>query len=32
MLVKLVIYLLNNSFGNDNIIEKPTLKDKYLNS
>lgn len=27
MLIKLVISLLNNSFGNDDIIEKPKLKD-----
>lgn len=32
MLIKLVISLLTNSFGNDDIIEKPILKDKYLNS
>lgn len=29
MLIKLVISLLNNSFGNDDIIEKPKLKNKY---
>lgn len=29
MLIKLVISLLNNSFGNDDIIEKPALKDEY---
>lgn len=28
MLIKLVISLLNNSFGNDDIIEKPKLKDE----
>lgn len=29
MLIKLVISLLNNSFGNDDIIEKPKLKNEY---